>query len=379
MKRVYQNCSGFRILSFLVLASFISMSSCGKDDTILPNLDETMEEGTEDTTTDQPEDDSTVDSDMPTSGAVTFSPNLSLDESRSVLSYVIPESEYTKFIQGDGDLQLISQEVYEYLEDDFDFIIILSIETAQPPNLFFGRSTSVQNKVQGLGGNTFNNTAPYGSAERLKSIIYMPRSEYIRNGPFLHEIAHTWGNKGFIPSTVGGHWGYASTAGQLGGFDELIDLGNDTYRGRLNDRDGFGTFANGGNSIPYGNLELYLMGLIDANELEDVQVAVNPETGQSSGEFTADEILTYTAQSIIAENGSRLPSVTDAQKEFNAIAVIISANPLEQSKIDDIKADLENFSKQSAPDSTWGNTNNFWMATQGKASFDFTIKQETIK
>ena len=33
---------------------------------------------------------------------------------------------------------------------------------------------------------------------------------------------------------------------------------------------GFGLFANGGNSVKYGNFELYLMGLIQACEVEDI-------------------------------------------------------------------------------------------------------------
>jgi len=42
----------------------------------------------------------------------------------------------------------------------------------------------------------------------------------------------------------------------------LVDLVNYTYQGKMEGENGFGTFANGGNSVPYGNLELYLMGLM---------------------------------------------------------------------------------------------------------------------
>ena len=121
------------------------------------------------------------------------------------------------------------------------------------------------------------------------------------------------------------------------------------------------------------------MGLIGADELESIQVAVNPEWGDNAGEFTADEIQTYTAQSLIAEHGERLPSVSDSQKEFKALAVIISPEALDQAKIDNIKLDLENFSRSSAPDSNWGSSSNFWKATQGKASFDFVVDQMSIK
>lgn len=375
MKFVIRQVQFLKFVPILALTAMLVISSCGKDETILSDDEDTME--TEMSEEDANDTDDNIDV---TSGTVVFDNNFSLDESRSVASYVLPQGEYDKFLAGEGDLQLISQKVYEHLNDDFDFIIILSVETVRPPDLFFGRSTLIQNQVQGLGISTYNNAPAYGSDERLKNIIYMPRTEYIKSGPFLHEIAHTWGNKGFIPTTVGGHWGYASTAGQLGGFDELISMGNNTYRGKLNGKDGFGTFANGGNSIPYGNLELYLMGLIGSDELEDIQVAINPEWGQNAGEFTADRIETYTAQNLIAEHGPRSPSAATAQKDFKAVAVIISKETLEPSKIDDIKVDLENFSKAGTPDpEEWGSTNNFWMATQGKATFDFVIDQDSFK
>ena len=275
---------------------------------------------------------------------------------------------------------MVVEKAYEFLSDDFDYIIILSVESEQPPGLFYGRSTLVQNQVQGLGSDTYNNSASYNSEGKLKSIIYMPRTEYIKSGPFLHEIAHSWTNKGILPTTVGGHWGFASAAGQLGGFDEIEDLGNKSYRGKLNGQNGFNTFANGGNSIIYGDLELYAMGLIGANALEPVQVAENPEwTQQSAGEFTADAIETYTAQDLISLHGARIPSATDSQKAFKALTVIISTQAISQDKIDGISSDLDNFSRQGNPDVSWGALKNFWLATQEMATFEFTITQENMK
>ncbi len=317
--------------------------------------------------------------DIPDTGAVTFENGFVLNESRSLTNLVLSDEEYTKFITGEGDLKMVSQKAYEHMNDDFDFIIILSVEEIQPNDLFYGRATPVQNTVQGLGSTIYDLSGNYGSDGRLKAIIYMPRVEYIRNGPFLHEIAHSWGNKGFIPSTVGGHWGYASTAGQLGGFDELVDLGNGTYKGRLNDRDGFGTFANGGNSIVYGNLELYLMGLIGPDALESVQVAINPERGSGTGEFTAEAIEVYTPEALIAEHGPRIPSVMDSQKDFTALAVIISKEPISAEEMTTITTNLDNFSQQGAPDASWGALKNFWMATQGKATFSFQVQQQTLR
>lgn len=367
----------------LAIAIFIVIASCSKEEstlddqkTVLEDIDESVDDNSDNDTSDTTD---TEDSTFPTIGEIIFDQNFILNESRTFANYILPELEYNKFLEGEGSLTLISEKAYQYLNDDFDYIIILSVEAVKPPDLFYGRATAVQNQVQGIGLNTYDNSNSFGSEGRLKSIIYMPRTEYISNGPFLHEIAHTWANKGLIPSTVGGHWGFASTAGQLGGFDEIEDLGNNSYRAKLNGQTGFGTFANGGNSIIYGDLELYTMGLIGADQLDPIQVAVNPEWTQNPGEFTADAITNYTAQNLIAEHGIRIPSVADSQKSFKALTVIISKEVISKEKIDAITLRLENFSRQGNPDASWGSLKNFWQATQEKATFEFTVAQESLK
>lgn len=376
-----------RILSILFLALLTACSTDEIDEVVTDETDTESTDNTDDTDnsddTDEPEvetpEPETPDPQNPTTGAISFEENFVLNEERSFTNFVLPTAEYNKFITGDGDLRLISNKVYEYLTDDFDYIIILSVESSQPDGLFFGRSSSVSNSVEGLGGSTFDNTASYGSEGRLKSIIYMPRVEYVRNGPFLHEIAHTWANKNFLPTTVGGHWGYASVGGQLGGFDELVNLGGNSYQGRLNGGDGFGTFANGGNAIPYGNLELYLMGLIGADELEAVQVAVNPEAGSSFGQFTVNAIETYTPQDMVVANGARVPNHMNSQKEFRALTVIISKELMNAERMEAAHSYLDNFSRPAAPDDSWGTLNNFWLATEGKASFSVDVLPVHIK
>jgi len=377
--KFFQSNSYCKLSYVFISLLFLVSSSCGKDDGISPGHEDsiigTMEEMEDGTTND----DASNDTNVPTSGAIVFEQGFVLDETRSVANYVLPLADYNKFLEGEGSLTLVSEKAYQYFKDDFDYIIILSVEAVKPPDLFFGRSTLVQNQVQGLGSSTYNNSAAYGSAGKLKSIIYMPRTEYIANGPFLHEIAHSWGNKGIIPSTVGGHWGFSSAAGQLGGFDQIEDLGGNTYQGKLNGQNGFGTFANGGNGIVYGDLELYTMGLIGADELEPIQIAINPEWGQNVGQFTADAIETYTAQDFINEHGARVPSVADSQKAFKALAVVISTESISQEKMDEVTSNLNNFSKQGEPDASWGHLKNFWLATQEKATFDFAVAQESIK
>ena len=301
-----------------------------------------------------------------------------LDGSNRIVNYILPKSEYDKYLEDEGDFSMISKKVYEHFKDDFDFIFVLSNEQQVPDGLYAGISYKVQNDVEGIGSGIYNGSSSYGSEGRLKSVIHMPVPGFIVNGPFLHEIAHYWGNQGFIPTTVGGHWGYANVGGQLGGFNELVDLGNNTYQGKMEGENGFGTFANGGNSVPYGNLELYLMGLIDVNELNDIQYAENPES-KGSGKFTADNIITLTVAELISEHGSRVPSLQNSQKEFNAITVVLSHEKMSDSTLATISTNLENFARKSAPDSSWNGLFNFWQATGERASINIQLSEGNLK
>lgn len=313
------------------------------------------------------------------SGSIEFGENFVLDEGRRLVNFVLPNAEYNKFLNDEGDLKMVSQKVYEHFDDDFDFIFVLAVEESQPEDLYYGISYKVKNDVEGIGSSIYDGTAQYGSQGNLKSVIYMPRTEYIVSGPFLHEIAHYWANHGFLSTTVGGHWGYSSAGGQLGGFDELDDLGNGTYHGKVSGRSGFGPNANGGNSIPYSNVELYVMGLIDKSELESIQIAENPISTGEFGKFTADDITTLTGADLVAEHGERVPSVQNSQKEFKALTVIISTSKLGPEKINSINKDLENFSRKGEPDSYWGNTYNFWKATGERASLTVEVSMENVQ
>ncbi|WP_136465158.1 hypothetical protein [Flagellimonas onchidii] len=366
-------------LSFLFSVLILSCSTeeIGTPETNSENEMSESEDQNPDESDDNNNTEDTNDSDAP--DALELEAGFMIDEEHQSTNLILPESDYNKFLAGEGDMQMVANKVYEHFNDDFDFIIILNVEASQPDDLYYGLSTSAQSDIEGLGGNVWDNTSAFGSSGKLKTVIHMPRTEYIRNGPFLHEIQHYWTNHGLIPTTVGGHWGYSSAGGQLGGFDEIEDLGDNTYRGSLDGETGFGTFANGGNSVPYSNIELYAMGLIGPNELEPIIVAENPNATQNFGVFTADGLTTLTAANLIAENGDRVPSHENAQTEFSALVVVISTESVPQEKWDTLNSHLEDFAKKGEPSGSWGGLYNFWTATGGKASFNFTITSQNLK
>ena len=360
--------STYKFRSFLYLVLFLFLSiSCGKDE--ISDLD------------DKNDKEEVIDVDNPNvpEGTITLEENLILDENRQFLNYVIPKEDYDLFLSDRGDYKKVTQKIYEFFKDDFDFIFIFADEDVKPDGVPYGTNRSAKRDIDGLGAILYDETAIYGSAGRLKSVLYLPLVKYVRSGPFLHEIAHHWANKGFIPSTVSSHWGYSSAGGQLGGFDELVDLGNGSYLGKLNGNDGFGPFANGGNSVPYSNVELYLMGMIGASDLETIVVAENPENAEGIGVFTADKITSYTAASLIDQHGVRTPLYSESQKEFKAITVIISTTPISSERKELANSSLEEFAKKGEPSAEWGDLYNFWMATGGAGSFEVIISDDNLK
>ena len=128
---------------------------------------------------------------------------------------------------------------------------------------------------------------------------------------------------------AGSHWGVSSVNGQLGGFDlsTLKELGDNWYTA-----DPFGVYANGGNSIPYGNFELYLMGLIPPEEVDDVVLfrGMSATAGDFFDEqkWYADKKVIVTVEDVIEKLGTRAPDHNKAQKKFRILTLVLTDDPL---------------------------------------------------
>ena len=110
-------------------------------------------------------------------------------------------------------------------------------------------------------------------------------------------------------------------AGQLGGFKQSTlqtNIGGNPnkYRASI-----FGGFANGGNSVPYNDLELYLMGMIPITEVGNFDVfsgiTQKVTIGTNITEFTAYNRVNYDNSKILAAaGGPRNPSSATSQRIF---------------------------------------------------------------
>ena len=275
----------------------------------------------------------------------------------------------------------ITKILYSHLKDEFDFIMIAANnEECCSDAGYYGAFFTAQNDITGLGMSIDNATASYGSSGKLQGVIHFPYLYGLTGGPGLHEIAHNWGND-LIKTEDSAHWGYSNVGGQLGGWqpNSLVTLDDGTYqaKGPL-DREPGGTppfsgwtsYANGGNSVPYSNLELYIMGMIGAEEVgHDIKIAEDFNwTDSSNGIFEASSITTLTMDQIIADKGIRDPNHLNSQKNFRAMYVVVSEDPMTREEWRSIDKAIYEFQLEGDNgDSHY----NFWEATQGKGTMSF--------
>ena len=272
------------------------------------------------------------------------------------------------------DVVSYAQRIYEEFEDAFDYLMFVFNLDEKPAGFAFGRYTGVKNDTQGIGERIFDDPR-YGSKEHLRGVVFFPYRSAIRRGPSLHELMHTWANDA-VPTSVSGHWGFSSAYGQLGGFPlrDLVHLGGDRYTVQSS----FGTFANGGNSVPYSPIELYFAGLIPPDDVPDLWVAEDGEGLIENGErvlsddgwpiFTATKVRTITIDDIIAEHGERTPDWTTSQKDFQAAVVLLvdDDHPATPTQIQEVSNLVSWFSHPGNDDDPYDY--NYYEATGGRGS-----------
>ena len=270
--------------------------------------------------------------------------------------------------------QNLARRVYEHFADDFDFLIFASRQPTTPPGSYYGRFYGARNQIDGIGIGHFDDTSSFGSAGQLQGVIHLTSVRGLPNGPSLHELAHNWGHSmRSIPTAVGNHWGYSNVGGQLGGWQpgSLLALGENRYQAR-NPRSGeigpWGSFANGGNGLPYSEFELYTMGLIEAGEVtHDIKIANDfAWFDTDDGIFSASSIKTVTMDEIIKIDGRRLPAPATSQRAFRALYIILTDRPLTLGEWQRLDQDVYQF---QLPENDGERHNfNFWEATRGLAT-----------
>lgn len=319
--------------------------------------------------------------------------NVFLHESDMAVEFRITSAELDFWNNDKGDISKLTGTVCKKFNNDFDFIFMVLNNQKMPSSTnYAGLFTPIRNDIQGTGSSgIYDVSSSYGSGNRLKGAITLPALSFVKDGPSLHELAHHCA--AYVVSTYAldkdgkqinyyDHWGYSDAGGQMGGFkaeyvtSNLDGIPNKYQAGYKSKEEGFGINSNGRNRIPYSKIELYLWGLIPKTEVPPLKVYSGlslPVNETRKGVFFATNVKTYTIDDIVASNGERSPNVSNSQKAFRILTVVVSVNPVNESEWSIVNNDLDWFSKQTDD----GNIDlfNFWEATGGRA----TMKVDGLK
>ncbi|HVU25758.1 MAG TPA: hypothetical protein VHE13_16630 [Opitutus sp.] len=274
----------------------------------------------------------------------------------------------------------ITNRLFQQFRDSFDTIILVSDQDSLPAQAYYyGISTTVRNDVGGIGLSIYDSGASYGASGKLAQVLHLATKSGLPGGPSLHELLHRWANYLDSVPDSSAHWGFAGVGGQLGGWapGTLVSLGNGRYsatNGRPGST-GFGTYANGGNGLPYAPLELYVMGLVPITEVPAVDIAVGASFNDDDT-FNATAITTVTPDQIVALDGARSPGYTTSPKQFRVLYAVVTKAPLTNARFASYDADVERFSLVGDEGTT---LYNFWEATGGRATVDMGNLQAELK
>jgi len=310
--------------------------------------------------------------------------NLFVDNSDRVVVYKTSE------ISSDGDLNneqmaKITKDIYSKFNDDFDFIFIIS-NSKRCDYSYSGLYFGVKNDTDNLGNEKFDYTSYYGSKGRLQGIIHFPSIQKFETGPKLHELLHRWANS-IIDVKINGqktrHWGYNGfdKRGQIGGFeiDTLkVEKGTLENGGEFS-ADIFGSNANGGDSLPYNKIELYLMGLIPADEVGDIMLSKNAKYLKSENNrvyFSSSEVRKMDFTEYLNKIGLK-PRAKNTKDSYKVLTVILSNTTPAQADVDKVSNIVERFSREGS-DGIDG-IYNLYEATNGKLHLDVANISDSIK
>jgi hypothetical protein len=337
------------------------------------------------------------------------------DPNNILLKIIINDDQLAKLNTGINSnisqtLQPISKLIYEKFRDDFDFLYFVLNRNEQATGLY-GLNIRVSNSIQGLGFGIFDRTSNWGSSGNLKSVMFIPYSRGIASGPTLHEFAHNWAAH-IVPcyypdnADAEGHWGMSNAGGQLGGFKYIRTVEVNPadrpdkvlYQGSMSEEkdatgaftSGFGHNANGGNSVPYSDIELYLMGMKSADDLRAANFQLDVYEGNDynfdgplafqGGYFYATAINSYTINDLIAEAGERVPDATSSQKDFKVLTIMLTS-AADEDNTDTIVRQMEWFAGDAdKTDPSIGSyLYNFARATYGVGSLEIENISTSLK
>jgi hypothetical protein len=270
-------------------------------------------------------------------------PTFTVSPNGHVVSLALDPDEYKGFLDSDptNRIMVIVQEAILKFGDNFDVVAVVPRDSMSELALGtdVARNYSVR-RTPGTYNLNFVFPEPYawGDPGKLRSVLIGASSAFMTTQTFVHEIAHTWGNDVVYPSgtpqyLIDGHFGVSSVNGYLGGFDPatLRSEGPGSYSAAR-----FAPYA--GLPESFADIELYLMGLLPATEIDDITMFVNVSDLEDRGDrtyFRAEGSEVITIDDIERLAGAR--SLED-DTEFEILYIVVSGESLGEALLADYDA-----------------------------------------
>jgi hypothetical protein len=275
------------------------------------------------------------------------------------------------------NLPLLMQALYKQIPDQFDFVTLFSNFELTPVPGAQAFTIVTQNDVQGIGDpsgsgkSIFRDNKKYGSAKSLQAITYFGNlHEYPANPNdplpdtstslmqmLAHETAHRW--LAYIKVLRDGqrtnallgrdnvHWSFFfNSSGSFLEGNQIVQRSSNSFV----------------TSIPftgYSNLDLYLMGLIPADQVTDTyyvdapsqfspSYTFSPQSGPEANVRFRGTTVPVRIADVIAANGERKPDAISSKKDFRNLFVLITkketpATEAETNYLDMVRAAWEPF------------------------------------
>jgi subtilase family serine protease len=263
-----------------------------------------------------------------------------------VLPYAYPET-YDRHLAGGIDniqaRQWAAQSFFAHNPDAYDFIAVI---TGFPFDAGWGQFGDpahalywgVRNDTSGIGLDYFDHSQAFGS-HRLQGYIDANSLELVRDSEgnldethlltvLSHELGHRWlaycdfqDHQGATSSALrgvdDGHWSYLLDS------DASYMYGADWF-----DNDN-GSFTATEVKARYSELDLYLMGMLEAHEVGAFDLLVNPAVPADQypelGATITATPTAVTAVDVVAAEGPRIPSAEEAPHELRIALVYLVA------------------------------------------------------
>jgi hypothetical protein len=206
----------------------------------------------------------------------------------------------------------VAKEFYSSHPDDYDMLVIWGAEEFGPGHSFY---LPVKNDVPGIGyghvgSEFFDDSTEFGS-QRLQGIVWMG-PDWITNadlasgprsvlGILAQETGHRWAASLYFkdPTTDSDsralledsyHWNfYLNTGSSPIGGNKWEPMGDSLYSAAPVD------------DVAFSQLDLYCMGLVAAEEVDPVQLLLNPQSRNDLVSVNNSKVYSRTTQPIVVE------------------------------------------------------------------------------